>query len=645
MIYNIDFLLASLAFMLLILYHFMQQQAQYMQDNHSFLWLVFLGISNVLVDIVCVALISRKNPELQTAMEFFITLFFCLQILIPNAIVNHVFHQFPHNVGSGFFKALFSYITPGLLLLAILSNYWTHLFFHITETGRYVREDTIRIIYLFGGVYLLVCAMVCIIHRRHLSRFKRSAILEMVLISALTILFQSFYHDTMLMGFGITMAIAVLFFTLNNPYHYTDSLTSAFDIRYFRERVRNNIERHKPFHVLMVELSQLKQINRVAGSSVGNSILLLTARKLKETDKQNLVFRITGKQFVVMTPSLVLYEHTRSQILEFFNAPLKVDDLTIPVSVTVCGILNAEELGDTDELLSYTDYMLSLVTAPHKGTQLIQNSEETLKGYHYHQTIEEYLNTAIQEDLFTIHYQPVYSTVQKRFTNMELLSRLRHPDLGVISPDIFIRLAEKKDLIPQIGLLQLRKACKFIKENPIIMESMDSIKVNLSPVELMRPGHIDLLISTIREAGLPTEFFQFEVTETVATEYSASLSRIADKLTDAGIKLCLDDFGAGYANLNAVFRLPFSTIKLDRSLLLDICHNSKAASLYHGVASAIHSMDACIIAEGVETSQELEKVTGCGVDLIQGFYFSRPIPPEELLALLQKQKAEQPAMV
>ena len=638
MIYNVDFLIASLAFMLLILYHFMQQQAQYMQDNHSFLWLVFLGISNICTDLLCVVLVSWGGAEMRYFTEFCLTVFFCLQILVPNAMVNHVFSQFPKEVGSSLGKAVFSYIIPGILLTMIVANHWTHLFFVIDETGTYQLAEYAGSVYLYGGIYLLISAMVCIVHRKYLSQFKRYAILEMVLIAGITILFQAIYRSVLLIGFGITMDIAVLFFTLNNPYHYTDSLTSSFDIRYFRERVRNNIEHRKSFHIIVVELSQLKRINHVTGAGVGNDILQLTARMLRETDKHNLVFRVTGKQLVLLTNSLVNYESARTQILEFFNVPMQIGERTITVPVTVCGILNAEELGDSDTLLSYIEYMLSLVTAPHRGTQLIQNSEETLKGYQYNQTIDQYLNTAVREDLFTLNYQPVYSTVQKKFTNMEALSRLSHPTLGPISPEIFIRLAEKNDLIPQIGQMQLRKICSFVKENPIIMEQMDSVKVNLSPVELMRPGHVDLLISTIREAGLPTEFFQFEVTETVATEYSISLERIADKLLDAGIKLCLDDFGSGFANLNAVFRLPFSTIKLDRSLLVDICQNAKAASLYHGLSAAIHSMDASIVAEGVETSQELERVTGCGVDLIQGFYFSRPLPPEDLLALLKKQK-------
>ena len=640
MIYNIDFLIASLVFMLIILYHFMQQQALYMQDNHSFLWLVFLGILNIIMDVFCTALITWGNPEYSSFTEFCLTILYCLQILVPNAIVNHIFHQFPSQVGNSRCRFLISHLLPGIMLALIISNHWTHLFFDVCDEGCYHRGPYYLVMYVFGGIYLLISALICIIYRKHLSRFKRYGILEMVLISGVTVVFQSIYHDILLTGFGITLAITVLFFTLNNPYHYTDSLTSTFDVRYFRERVRGNVEHHRDFHVLILELSQLKKINHVTGSVVGNGILRDTAQMLRETNKQNLVFRVTGKRFVVIANSLVLYEEARNKILDFFAKPMEVAGRKISVPVTLCGILDAQDLQECDNLLAYGEYLLSLVTAPHKGPQLIQNSEETLKGFQYNKTVDNYLTTAVQEDLFELNYQPVYSTKQKKFTNMEALSRLKHPVLGPISPDIFIRLAEKNDLIPQIGLLQLRRACRFIKNNPIVQETMDSIKVNLSPVELMRPGHVDLLIETIREAGLPTDFFQFEITETVATEYSSSLSYIAERFTEEGIRLCLDDFGSGYANLNTVFRLPFSTIKLDRSLLMDICHNHRAASLYQGLANAIHSMDANIIAEGVETAEELEKVTGCGVDQIQGYYFSRPLPADQLLELLKEQKAK-----
>lgn len=136
------------------------------------------------------------------------------------------------------------------------------------------------------------------------------------------------------------------------------------------------------------------------------------------------------------------------------------------------------------------------------------------------------------------------------------------------------------------------------------------------------------------EYGLPCSCFQFEITETVATEYSASLTRVAESLQAAGIGLCLDDFGSGYANLNTVMQLPFSVIKLDRSLLFHICTDKKAALFYQSIVAAFCRLGYRIVAEGVETQEEMELLRSWNVDMIQGYYFSRPLPPDDLLRLL-----------
>ena len=640
MIYNIDFLIASLVFLVIILYHFMQQQGLYMQDNRTFLWLVVLGILNICFDILCTVLITVQSPQYAQAEEVCLTILFSLQILVPNGLLSHVFRQYSHKDIGHNTRVGICAVIPGVLVAAILTNHWTGLFFTVSRQGIYTRGPMYPGMYIIGGLYLALSGLTCFLLRSKMSHFKRYAIYEMLLISGITLVVQSFYHDILLTGFGITLGITVLFFTLNNPYHYTDSLTTTFDIRYFRDRCQNDIHHRRIFHILLLELSQLKRINNITGVGFGNSILRTTAMMMRGINKENLVFRVTGKRFILMTPSQVLYEEARTKILNYFTDPVSVDGREIQIPVTLCGILNAQELGSSDNLLAYGEYMLSLNNGPQKGPRMIQNSNDTLKGFRYNQTVDQFLTTAIAQNLFSLVYQPVYSTVEKKFTSMECLSRLRHPDLGPIFPDVFIRLAEKNDQIPQIGLLQLQRCCQFLVDHPQIQQTMESVKVNLSPVELMRPGHVDLLIATIRQYGLPTTFFQFEITETVATEYSSSLSAVIEKFLNAGIRLCMDDFGSGYANLNTVFRFPFSTIKLDRSLLLDICSNPRAASLYHGLVSAIHSMDAKIIAEGVETDQELEHILACGVEQVQGYYYSRPLVPEDLLALIEKQNAE-----
>lgn len=262
------------------------------------------------------------------------------------------------------------------------------------------------------------------------------------------------------------------------------------------------------------------------------------------------------------------------------------------------------------------------------------NDRKTMDSFHYNKQVEQFLHRAIEEDLFEVYYQPVYSLHRQRFVTLEALSRLRHPELGWISPDIFIRLAEKNHLITQITELQLRRVCRFLRENPALRASIANVKINLSPLDLIHSESGSHLIRILGEYGLPCSCFQFEITETVATEYSASLTRVAESLQAAGIGLCLDDFGSGYANLNTVMQLPFSVIKLDRSLLFHICTDKNAALFYQSIVSAFCRLGYRIVAEGVETQEEMELLRSWNVDMIQGYYFSRPLPPDDLLRLL-----------
>lgn len=180
----------------------------------------------------------------------------------------------------------------------------------------------------------------------------------------------------------------------------------------------------------------------------------------------------------------------------------------------------------------------------------------------------------------------------------------------------------------------MRRVCRFLRENPALRASIANVKINLSPLDLIHSESGSHLVRILGEYGLPCSCFQFEITETVATEYSASLTRVAESLQAAGIGLCLDDFGSGYANLNTVMQLPFSVIKLDRSLLFHICTDKNAALFYQSIVSAFCRLGYRIVAEGVETQEEMELLRSWNVDMIQGYYFSRPLPPDDLLRLL-----------
>ena len=186
--------------------------------------------------------------------------------------------------------------------------------------------------------------------------------------------------------------------------------------------------------------------------------------------------------------------------------------------------------------------------------------------------------------------------------------------------------------------MQLRRVCRFLKSHEAVARQIDSVKVNLSALNLMQEHCAERLIAILDEYALPHRLFQFEITETVATEYSSRLSRAVDAFSQADIGLCLDDFGSGFANLNTVTHLPFSAIKLDRSLLYHICTDARAALFYQSIVSTFQRMGYNVIAEGVETEKEVELLKKWNVDLIQGYYFSRPLPTPMLLDLLKEER-------
>ena len=299
----------------------------------------------------------------------------------------------------------------------------------------------------------------------------------------------------------------------------------------------------------------------------------------------------------------------------------------------ICGIRNGEDLKDSDVLLAYIEYLVSIAPESEKSV-LIQGDQENLRGFYYEQEIERFLNTAIEEDLFEVYYQPVYSLETESYITLEALSRLRHPKFGPVSPEVFIGIAEKSGQIARIGCLQFRRVCGFIKGHEELMSTIHNIKFNLSPLELLTRGYCDMLIQVINEFDLSFSYFQFEITETVATEYNEDLYQAVSVFLKMGIGLCIDDFGSGYANLNTVLKLPFSSIKLDRSLLSGICDNEQIASFYKNIVSILQKMGYSIIAEGVENEKELLLMSEWGVNMIQGYYFSPPVSEKEICEMV-----------
>ena len=633
MMYNADFLIAAVVILLLVLRNFLDQKRAEDLNSRVFLFFAVIGILDVIAELVSNYYITSGDGDFGLAAVVTTTIFYLFQALLPYALLCYIMTLHDNKLIS-VKKMLLAGLATILLVSIVLTNPFTEKLFYFDVSAGYVEGPWYRLMYYSALFHLAVILILVTSWRKEFGPQKTKVILVILILYGCGGVIQLLHYPLLMIGFGMSLGILALFLTINNPNANRDSLTGVYNHLYLTRRSDELIAAGKSFHIITIYLYQLKHINKVAGVEGGDYILQLTAKKLEELCGSR-VFRITGKRFLVLTMSLQEYEYYITQIKKMFETDMQMDaDSSKPATpVILSGIVHGQKLGASGLMLEYAEYLESL-SMQNGMIEVIQDDQQTMDGFLYNKKVEQYLHTAIAQDLFEVYYQPVYSTAKNDFVTLEALSRLHHPELGWIAPDVFIQIAEKNHMIEQITDLQFKRVCMFINEHRDLMKKLFNIKVNLSSLDLMRSDCSSHFIRMMDDMDIHHDWIQFEITETVATEYNAGLGMVIDGFMAAGVRLCLDDFGSGYANLNTVMRLPFSAIKIDRTLLFDICNDKKRAMFYQSIVETFHRMGYSIVTEGVETEEEMSLLSSWGVDMIQGYYFSRPLPVDELLKLL-----------
>lgn len=624
------FQITSLVLVTMIAIHYFSHKRLNNAENRNFVcFLAFSGVY-VLLDMLSAVIAGGGSSEGCRMSALVLTLYYFCDVILTYGLFCYI------PIITGRQKEKYKWlktgwvVLPAAMLLAVTANLRTGWLFYFDQEGRFIRGSFHFLLYGYVFFFMLVIVAFMLLYGKTAEKEIRRTIWRFWFIEAACLFLQIAAERILLTGFGLSVGLWLIYLTMNNPGEYTDSMTGLFDKQYFDKWIGEKLYRKESFHLLAVDARNMKQINRIYGTRVGDQLLIRAAKGFREITDSVQIFRITGNCFLAVLDSLTDYEKARDGIEEFLKKPFFIENEKVSFHAAICGIMNAEKLEKEDSILSYIEYMISLIQN-RQDTVLIQSDSKILEGFRYEQEVEHFLQKAVKEDLFEVYYQPVYSIKNQDFITLEALSRLKHPALGMIPPDVFIGIAEKQGMISAVGCLQLHKVCRFIKEHEYIMKKIRNVKFNLSPSELMKPGYSHVLIGIIQGYGLDPGYFQFEITENVATEYSESFCTAIDDFAEVGIHMCLDDFGSGYANLNAVLRIPFSAVKMDRSLLSGVSSDPQTATFYRSIVMILQHMGYKVIAEGAETEKEVKLLEKWGVDMIQGYYFSRPLCEEKLL--------------
>lgn len=263
--------------------------------------------------------------------------------------------------------------------------------------------------------------------------------------------------------------------------------------------------------------------------------------------------------------------------------------------------------------------------------------EKKIEQYKEREKIEALIRSALAEDRIEVFYQPIYSTKRDKFVSAEALARIRGRDGSIVPPGSFIPVAEKNGLISQIGEAVFEKTCAFIKENHLREHyGIEYIEVNLSVRQCEDPKLAQSYIRIMEKYGLDPSCVNLEITESASIRLRQNLLENMKTLIDYGVRFSLDDFGNGESNLNYIVDMPVSVVKFDKDMCQAYFANQKAKFVMEASMHMIHDMELEIVSEGVETKEQKEAVVALGIEYIQGYYFSKPLPKEEFLQFVEK---------
>ncbi|MBB6445297.1 diguanylate cyclase (GGDEF)-like protein [Bacillus benzoevorans] len=428
-----------------------------------------------------------------------------------------------------------------------------------------------------------------------------------------------------------------------HPLAYQDPLTSLPNRRCFENCLYKSFmqkaDREKDAAILFVDLDRFKFINDTLGHKYGDKLLQMSAQRMKAVLRnKDIVARLGGDEFVCLLPDIITKRETEeiaNRILKTLSKPFHLFNQEIRITASIGISLYPLDGDDPESLITNAD--IAMYRAKQHGKNQIKwfKAEDHARGYEKF-VLENHLRKALCHNQFSLVYQPQIDLQQDEISGVEALIRWDHPDLGLISPNDFIPLAEETGLIMEIGEWVLKEACRQNKEWQDRGYKPLKIAVNLSAVQLTQGDLPETIRLILQEIGLEPKWLEVEITESMIFQNVDGAIRILHQLKDMGLHISIDDFGTGYSSLSYLVKLPIDILKIDRSFIKEIETNRKLPLVTSSIITMAHSMDMKVIAEGVETVGQLQEMTNQACDTVQGYIFSKPLIPAKLEKLLQE---------
>jgi len=398
----------------------------------------------------------------------------------------------------------------------------------------------------------------------------------------------------------------------------------------------------RPVWVMLIDLDRFKFVNDSMGHKAGDVLLVTVAARLRSSLRDaDTVARLSGDEFVV-----ILNEHADEplnpgivqRVMDAVAQPVMLGNKEFFVTCSIGVAVYPSEGTTSDNLIEHAD--IAMYRAKKVGRNNFQfytpaMNEESLERVR----IESALRNALERNEFVLHYQPQVDLKSGQIVGMEALIRWNHPELGMVPPSRFVGVAEETGLIVPIGAWVMRTACAQNKAWQDAGYPRLRVAVNLSARQFGAPDLLESLESALSDTGLDASCLEIELTESLFMSDVTPAVDLLHRMKALGVNLSIDDFGTGYSSFSYLSRFPIDVLKIDRSFVADITHDANDAAIVTSIIALAHNLKLAVIAEGVETAEQLDYLRSRGCDEMQGYYFSKPLPAQEFEQMLRQRRA------
>ncbi|MBD5130214.1 MAG: EAL domain-containing protein [Ruminococcaceae bacterium] len=620
----------GLVLMAILLYFYKSQKTIKLNTSRAFLNAFFMTFVCILFDIIsCIAItnaefipdflvrfISKTYLVTLVGVGFFALMYICTEI---------------YSVKSEYNKTMLRY--SFIVVVAVILIYALPIEIYSDEEAGvlYSAGPSAIATYCVALATVITVVVRLVRDKAKVSRARRISVISWMGVWVAAALIQFFNPKLLLVGFAASVGMLVLYLRLENPGFNIDSQTGLFN--------------HEAFVQYTTELYNMN----IRFSVLGIIIASGSFRAL-HSDVENEIIREAIRYFYTM-PEITMFRHSTNEVFLLFpdreTADADIKKILkrfergwgknggILISPTWVYVPNSGIADNTAELLHFMRYV------GHNSAEMPENrfyevTAEIANKLRLEKDTEQLIVDAIAGDRVEVWFQPIYSTEDHRFTSAEALVRIRREDGSLVPPGLFIEIAEHNGMILQLGELVFKKACRFIGESQINLYGIKYIEINLSVVQCAYNELAQDYIRIMEENRVSPEFINLEITESASMNARKILLDNMNRLIDYGVSFSLDDFGTGHSNLNYIMDMPVEIVKFDKGMTNAYFEDGKAKYIMDAAMNMIRGLDLKIVSEGVETAEQFYTMENLGINYIQGYYFSKPLPADEFLEFIKK---------